>query len=164
MQPPSDAELWTKIVILSQISDLSGTERNRCEKLVERKLHVINQMKKEVEFICANVNAVKTQPKQAENCAEEQERRCWRAIRTYGVCEIMSFKRKVEKMFDTRSWKYVRVSCRNIKINYLKLWMLQTKLVVTNLETTLLEGVLLFFSSLDFLGTFSGKLPKAKIF
>ncbi len=76
----------------------------------------------------------------------------------------MSFKRKVEKMFDTRSWKYVRVSCRNIKINYLKLWMLHTKLVVTNLETTLLEGVLLFFSSLDFLGMFSGKLPKAKIF
>lgn len=59
----------------------------------------------------------------------------------------MGFMRKVEKMFDTRSSKYARVSCRNIKIYCLTLWMLHTELVVTDLEATL-EGVLLYFSSL----------------
>lgn len=52
-------------------------------------------------------------------------------------------------MFDTRSSKYARVSCSNIKIYCLTLWMLHTELVVTNLEATLLEGVLLYFSSLN---------------
>lgn len=68
-------------------------------------MHVINQMK-EVEFICANISAVKSQRKQAENCAKEQERCCWRAIRTDGICEIIGFKKKMEKMFNTRSTKY----------------------------------------------------------
>lgn len=79
-------------VILSQISDLSRLVKDRSdtlEKLVERNSQAINEMKTEVsgntkqitelketiEFICADVNAMKPRLKQAEKCADEHERR-----------------------------------------------------------------------------------------
>ncbi len=79
-------------VILSQISDLSRLVQDRSdtlEKLVERNSQVIHEIKTEVsvntkqitelketiEFICADINAMKPRLKQAEKCAEEHERR-----------------------------------------------------------------------------------------
>lgn len=79
-------------VILSQISDLSRLVQVRSdtlEKLVEKNSQVINEMKAEVsvntkqiselketiEFICADVNAMKPRLKQAEKSAEDHEKR-----------------------------------------------------------------------------------------
>ncbi len=63
----------------------------------------IPELKETIEFICADINAMKPRLKQAGKCAEEHERRLTLLEGYSGIEEFRGFKRNMEKMFITRS-------------------------------------------------------------